>query len=130
SDEEGLIDNRARVNHNRSHTPTPLLSVTTYSRAELGEMHPDFAIFKDRVLRTCQANFIRIRKPSTKRVLALVQTIVPEINDWSGKTAIFLKETAKKAFENSRNDFMTATRKIAAAVKSQLVRCVLRSDVL
>jgi len=77
-------------------------------------------MYKDRVLRTCHANFIRTRKPNTQRILALIQTAVPEIHDWSSRTGQFLNMTAKKAFENSRCDFMARTRKIAEAFSTQL----------
>jgi hypothetical protein len=89
-----------------------------------GDIHSDFGIYKDRILRTCHANFIRFRKPNTSRILALVQATIPEIDDWTCRTGHFLGETAKKAFENSRGDFMAVTRQIANTLSTQPVMYV------
>ena len=48
----------------------------------------------------------------------------PKISDWTSRTGMLLFETAKKAFENMRHDFMHESRKIADDIFVQIIEWV------
>ena len=69
-------------------------------------------------------NFLRHRKPSPERVRSLMKKTISAINITSADS-IILYDTAKKSFENMRNDFMKETRKVAEAFRNQIMEYVL-----
>ena len=80
--------------------------------------------WKNDLLKVYHANFLRYRKPSPERVRSLVKKTFFTVNMTSADSLI-LYDTAKKAFENMRHDFMKETRKIAEAIEHQLMEYVL-----
>ena len=113
------------------HTRAPMPSTDRIPRVsekdekDVEELTHQFASYKDRLLRQCQARFIRYRKPAPERIRQLVKELVPELKDLTSRAGFNLYETAKKAFENMRDDLIRETKKIAVAVHSQITRYVL-----
>jgi hypothetical protein len=134
---------RARTpsDHQSRHTSAPLNSKASYpdlslspqssqcSRAiarpetENDESPPedDYAAYKERLIKTMQANFIRFRSPGPKRLTELVQKTLPEVENWDTKLGYMLRNSALKAFDNMRADFMSCTREMAEKINTQLV---------
>jgi len=71
-------------------------------------------IWKDVVLKRAHANFIRFRKPEPERIRELVLKAVQQIGDTTSSIeGVQLYDTARKSFDNMRNEFMAETRKLA-----------------
>jgi hypothetical protein len=93
------------------------------SESQLGEsiLDEDYAAYKERLLKVMQANFIRFRSPGPKRLTELMRKTIPEIRNWDTKFGYMLRNSALKAFDNMRADFMSGTRQIAEKIDKQLV---------
>ena len=73
--------------------------------------------WKDIILKECHRNFLRFRKPSTDRIREMILTTIPAIKDTNTHPGIAVYDTAKKAFQNMRMDFMRATKDLAVEHK-------------
>jgi len=77
--------------------------------------------WKETVLKHCHAHFIRFRKPTPQRIRELVTATIPQIGDVTASAeGMQLYDTARKTFDNMRNDFMRETRKLAMAIRQQV----------
>lgn len=80
-----------------------------------------YAAYKQRLIKVIQANFVRFRSPGPKRVTELVMRTIPEITNWDTRSGYLLRNSALKAFDNMRADFMRETREIAENVDKQII---------
>ena len=100
----------------------PLLSPnpnTTFSAKE-----DSLPLWKDKILKECHRLFIRHRKPSTEQLRNIIQMAIPELKDISTPAGVVVYDSAKKAFQNMRADFVKAARDIGDQVVAQINRFV------
>lgn len=103
------------------------LSITSPSTSELefGSRTSQLPVWKEAVLKQAHAHFLRFRKPATERIRELVAKIIPHIKDITYSIeGVQLYDTARKAFDNMRNDLMKGTRALATAFDQQVMRYV------
>jgi ribosomal protein S20 len=94
-----------------------------YEEAIHDEDEEMYAAYKQHLIKAMQANFIRFRSPGPKRITELVLKTIPEIENWDTRTGYryLLRNSALKAFDNMRADFMSGTREIAENVYKQII---------
>lgn len=79
------------------------------------------AVWKEAVLKQAHAHFLRFRKPPTERIRELVIETVPHVKDIKyAVEGVQLYDTARKSFDNMRNDFMRGTRLLATMYEQQI----------
>jgi hypothetical protein len=107
-----------------SATPPPIepLSIVPLEHGSgRGTLH--LSVWKEAVLKQAHAHFIRFRKPPTERIRELVTKTVPQIKDITyAIEGVQLYDTARKAFDNMRNDLMKGTRALATMYEQQIIR--------
>lgn len=73
------------------------------------------------MLKQAHAHFLRFRKPATERIRELVIKTVPNVKDITYTIeGVQLYDTARKAFDNMRHDFMKGTRALTTTFEQQI----------